>query len=81
MFYSPLYVYLFNTSHTVCKFIYVKSTLLFRILRILHPHHGLSSPELLTGRREVRDSIPDRACRPNRSAFSLVFSKFCVNMG
>ena len=36
---------------------------------------------LKTGRREVPDSIPGRACRPNRSEFSVVFSETRVNTG
>ena len=33
------------------------------------------------GRREVPGSISDRACRSNRSEFSVVFSETLLNMG
>ena len=36
---------------------------------------------LKSGRREVPGSIPDHACRPSRSEFSVVFSETRVNTG
>ena len=36
---------------------------------------------LKTGRRELPGSNPDRACRPRRSEFSVVFSETRVNTG
>ena len=36
---------------------------------------------LKSGRREVLGSIPDHACRPNHSEFSVVFSETRVNTG
>ena len=36
---------------------------------------------LKTGRREMPGSNPGRACRPNRSEFSVVFSETRVNAG
>ena len=36
---------------------------------------------LKTGRREVPDSNPGRACRPSPSEFSVVFSETRVNAG
>ena len=34
-----------------------------------------------TGRREVPGSIPNRACRPNSSEFSVIFSEIRANTG
>ena len=36
---------------------------------------------LKTGRREVPDSNPGRACRPSRLEFSVVFSETRVSTG
>ena len=36
---------------------------------------------LKTGRQEVPDSIPGRACRPNRLEFSVVFSEIRIDTG
>ena len=55
-------------------------TLTFGILHTLpQPQHWPSGYELKIGRLKVPGSIPDQACRPNRSEFSVVFSKTCVN--
>ena len=41
----------------------------------------LCGSALKTGRREVPGSIPARACRPNYSEFSVVFSETRLNTG
>ena len=45
------------------------------------PHQWLRGSALKTGRREVPDSIPGRACRSSRSEFSVVFSETRLNTG
>ena len=42
-------------------------------------HLRRSGSALKNGRREVTGSIPDRACQPNFSEFSVVFSETRVN--
>ena len=52
---------------------------LFRIMYDTGPNSD-GVVTLKTGRREVPDSNPGRACRPSRSEFFLVFSETHVNM-
>ena len=40
-----------------------------------------SGSALITDGREVSDSILDRACRPSRLEFSVVFSETRINEG
>ena len=47
----------------------------------ISPHLWRSGTILKAGRREVPGSNPNRACRPSRSDFSVVFSETRVNMG
>ena len=50
-------------------------------LSVLGPTSGCVVLLSKTGRREVPGSIPDRACRPSHSEFSVVFSETRVNTG
>ena len=43
--------------------------------------YALPVAEWFCGRREVPGSIPDRASRPSRSEFSMVFSETRLNTG
>ena len=45
------------------------------------PHQWLSVSALKIGRQEVPGLVLGRACRPNLSEFSVVFSETRVNMG
>ena len=45
------------------------------------PHLLRSGSALKTGRRVLPRSIPDLACRPSCSEFSVVFSKTRLNTG
>ena len=46
-----------------------------------NPNQRLSGFALKTDWREVPGSIPDSACLPSRSEFSVIFSKTRVNTG
>ena len=62
---------------------YLKQKNVYLLLRAKRkkPHQRRGGSAFKTGRWEVPDAIPDRACRLSFSEFPVVFSETCVNTG